>query len=49
VRGLTESRVMDELEHKGFIPADFIENEVTWFYKELGIDDSYFATESVEV
>lgn len=40
---------MDEVESKGFVPGDFIENEVTWFYDSLGIDDSYFATEAVEV
>ncbi|KAK0642493.1 NAD-specific glutamate dehydrogenase [Lasiodiplodia hormozganensis] len=40
--------VMDQVEEKGFIPADFVESETNWFYNELGIDDSYFATESVE-
>ncbi|KAL1632984.1 NAD-dependent glutamate dehydrogenase [Diplodia intermedia] len=40
--------VMDQVEEKGFIPADFVESETNWFYSELGIDDSYFATESVE-
>lgn len=39
---------MDQVEEKGFIPADFVESETNWFYHELGIDDSYFATESVE-
>jgi glutamate dehydrogenase len=41
--------VMDQLEEKGFVPPDFIETEVQWFYKDLGIDDSYFATEQVGV
>jgi len=41
--------VMDSVEEKGFIPPDFVETETTWFYNELGIDDMYFATETVEV
>ncbi|KAK7532583.1 NAD-specific glutamate dehydrogenase [Phyllosticta citricarpa] len=40
--------VMDQVEEKGFIPPDFVESETNWFYNELGIDDSYFSTESVE-
>ncbi|CAI6335193.1 unnamed protein product [Periconia digitata] len=40
--------VMDGVEDKGFIPQDFVESETTWFYNELGIDDMYFATETVE-
>ncbi|KAF2478070.1 NAD-specific glutamate dehydrogenase [Lindgomyces ingoldianus] len=40
--------VMDGVEDKGFIPPDFVESETTWFYNELGIDDNYFATETVE-
>jgi glutamate dehydrogenase len=40
--------VMDGVEEKGFIPPDFVESETSWFYNELGIDDMYFATESVE-
>jgi glutamate dehydrogenase len=39
---------MDELDHRSFIPQDFIESETSWFYNELGIDDQYFQTESVE-
>ncbi|KAK3058129.1 NAD-dependent glutamate dehydrogenase [Extremus antarcticus] len=38
--------VMDEVETKGFIPADLVESEVKWFYNELGIDDMYFSTET---
>lgn len=41
-------KVMDILEEKNFIPPDFIEIETEWFYKELGIDDMYFQTETVE-
>ena len=40
--------VMDGVEDKGFIPPELVESEVKWFYEELGIDDMYFATESVE-
>jgi glutamate dehydrogenase len=40
--------VMDGVDQKGFIPPDFVEAEVKWFYEELGIDDMYFATESVD-
>jgi glutamate dehydrogenase len=40
--------VMDGVEEKGFIPPDFVDSETTWFYNELGIDDMYFATETVE-
>ena len=39
---------MDQIEEKGFIPPEFIESETNWFYNELGIDDMYFQTESVE-
>ncbi|KAK9381265.1 Glutamate/Leucine/Phenylalanine/Valine dehydrogenase-domain-containing protein [Kockiozyma suomiensis] len=39
--------VMDELDHRAFIPDTLIENETKWFYNSLGIDDQYFATESV--
>lgn len=39
--------VIRDLEAKGFIPNALIENETLWFYNNLGIDDSYFSTESV--
>jgi glutamate dehydrogenase len=39
---------MDQIEAKGFIPSDFIESETQWFYSDLGIDDMYFQTETVE-
>ena len=39
---------MDQIEEKGFIPAEFVESETNWFYNELGIDDMYFQTETVE-
>ncbi|KAL4801417.1 Glutamate/Leucine/Phenylalanine/Valine dehydrogenase-domain-containing protein [Aspergillus unguis] len=41
-------QVLEEIERKGFIPADFIESETLWFYEQLGIDDTYFQTETVE-
>ncbi|KAK7184585.1 glutamate dehydrogenase (NADP(+)) gdh1 [Paraphaeosphaeria sporulosa] len=40
--------VMDGIEEKGFLPTEFVETETQWFYNELGIDDMYFATESVD-
>ena len=39
---------MDKIEEKGFVPVEFVESETNWFYSELGIDDMYFQTESVE-
>ncbi|MCJ1309347.1 NAD-dependent glutamate dehydrogenase [Agyrium rufum] len=41
-------QVMDHIEEKGFIPPEFVESETNWFYNELGIDDNYFQTETVE-
>lgn len=40
--------VAHEVDSKGFVPSDFVDSEVEWFYNELGIDDMYFSTESVE-
>ena len=40
--------VMDAVEEKGFIPGDLVEPETKWFYEDLGIDDMYFSTETVE-
>ncbi|TGZ78677.1 NAD-dependent glutamate dehydrogenase [Ascodesmis nigricans] len=40
--------VMDLMEEKGFIPPEFIESEVKWFYTQLGIDEMYFKCESVD-
>ncbi|TFK48742.1 NADH-dependent glutamate dehydrogenase [Heliocybe sulcata] len=34
---------------KGFIPRELVGNEVNWFYDHLGIDDTYFQNETVEV
>ncbi|KAJ5142111.1 NAD-specific glutamate dehydrogenase [Penicillium atrosanguineum] len=41
-------QVMDQLEEKGFFPSDFVVSETTWFYNMLGIDDTYFQTETVD-
>jgi glutamate dehydrogenase len=40
--------VMDGVEEKGFMPPELVEAETRWFYEQLGIDDMYFATETVE-
>ncbi|KAF2032092.1 NAD-dependent glutamate dehydrogenase [Setomelanomma holmii] len=40
--------VMDGVEQKGFMPPELVEDETRWFYEQLGIDDMYFATETVE-
>lgn len=34
---------------QGFIPRELVVNEVQWFYAHLGIDDTYFRNESIEV
>jgi len=39
---------MDQIEDKGFIPPEFVESETNWFYNELGVDDMYFSTETVQ-
>ncbi|KAI8080913.1 Glutamate/Leucine/Phenylalanine/Valine dehydrogenase-domain-containing protein [Thamnidium elegans] len=41
-------KVGEYLDKSGFIPKDLVQNEVSWFYVNLGIDDYYFALESVE-
>ncbi|KAK5115517.1 glutamate dehydrogenase (NADP(+)) gdh1 [Meristemomyces frigidus] len=40
--------VVAQVDAKGFIPDELVEQEVAWFYNELGIDDMYFSTETVE-
>ena len=42
------NKVMDIVEEKGFIPGDLVESETKWFYDDLGIDDMYFSTETVD-
>ncbi|CAE6442417.1 unnamed protein product [Rhizoctonia solani] len=34
---------------KGFMPPELVKLEVGWFYDSLGIDDTYFASESVSI
>jgi glutamate dehydrogenase len=34
---------------QGFIPGELVQNEVNWFYNHLGIDDTYFTSESPAV
>ena len=34
---------------QGFVPRELVPGEVNWFYTHLGIDDTYFQSESVEV
>ncbi|KAI9467858.1 Glutamate/Leucine/Phenylalanine/Valine dehydrogenase-domain-containing protein [Zychaea mexicana] len=41
-------QVCAHIEQTGFMPKDLIQNEVAWFYGNLGIDDFYFALEPVE-
>ncbi|KAI9245868.1 Glutamate/Leucine/Phenylalanine/Valine dehydrogenase-domain-containing protein [Phascolomyces articulosus] len=41
-------KVGEYLEKSGFLPSSLVQNEVSWFYGNLGIDDFYFALESVE-
>jgi glutamate dehydrogenase len=49
--GKEEQRALVEqaVAAKGFIPREFVGNEVNWFYSNLGIDDTYFQNESQEV
>lgn len=42
------NKVMDQLDSTGLIPENLIESETKFFYENLGIDDTYFASESVE-
>ncbi|CCH45574.1 glutamate dehydrogenase [Wickerhamomyces ciferrii] len=41
-------KVLDVIDKQGFIPEMLIESEAKWFYEQLGIDDVYFARESVD-
>src|ERR1700741_4612964 len=40
---------LDRNPSQGFIPRELVPNEVNWFYSQLGIDDTYFSNESVQV
>jgi len=43
------AKVYNHVLQTGFIPAELVKGEVNWFYKSLGIDDTYFENETVEV
>ncbi|KAH9950670.1 NADH-dependent glutamate dehydrogenase [Amylocystis lapponica] len=43
------AKVQADVAAKGFIPRELVANEVNWFYSHLGIDDTYFQAESVDV
>lgn len=42
------SQVSQIISERGFVPSQLIQNEVSWFYNNLGIDDVYFIKESPE-
>src|ERR1700761_6742716 len=42
-------KVFNHVLQTGFIPQELVKGEVNWFYKTLGIDDTYFENESIEV
>ncbi|KAF7921140.1 uncharacterized protein EAE98_008566 [Botrytis deweyae] len=48
--GRTEQmvKVREQIKAMKWIPAELIDAQLEWFYNELGIDDVYFQTESVE-
>lgn len=48
-KGEQRAQVEQDLISKGFIPRELVPNEVNWFYNALGIDDTYFQTESRDV
>lgn len=43
------AKVVENVASKGFIPKELVKNEVEWFYNTLGIEDTYFSNEDVEV
>ncbi|KAA8573164.1 hypothetical protein EYC84_003675 [Monilinia fructicola] len=49
-KGRTEqmSKVREQIKAMKWIPGELIDTQLEWFYNELGIDDVYFQTESVE-
>lgn len=36
------------IEERGFIPQDLLATEVEWFYESLGIEESYWKTQSID-
>ncbi|APA08274.1 hypothetical protein sscle_03g030440 [Sclerotinia sclerotiorum 1980 UF-70] len=49
-KGRTEqmSKVREQIKAMKWIPEELIDAQLEWFYNELGIDDVYFQTESVD-
>lgn len=43
------SAVCEFITKKGFIPLSLVTTEVAWFYNNLGIDNMYFAMESIDI
>lgn len=42
------NKVMDKLDQIGLIPENLIEEETKFFYENLGIEDTYFESESID-
>ena len=42
------AQVVAAVAAKGFVPKELVAGEVAWFYDQLGIVDTYFATETVD-
>lgn len=42
-------KVYENVTQKGFLPKEFVRPEVDWFYDGLGIEENYFANESIDV
>jgi len=40
--------VKQKIQEGAWIPEDLIDKQIEWFYNELGIDDVYFETETVD-
>ncbi|CAO1613764.1 unnamed protein product [Jaminaea pallidilutea] len=40
-------KAIAQIKESGFLPQELVEAEVMWFYQNLGIDDQYFALESL--
>jgi glutamate dehydrogenase len=43
-----EAKVAQILAESGFLPNELVHGEVDWFYNHLGIDNTYFLSESPE-
>lgn len=40
-------KVCAHIQDKGFVPRELVDNEVNWFYGNLGIDDSTIINTSI--